>query len=452
MAGWDALRELFYEELQQLKEEGRDVSGAWIPETEDDDSFNHAYDQLMRLPLRPDFPYMEPVAGEEVWREAERPAPKKLCTGTLFQKLYAAWVGRAAGCALGKPVEIGMYMNGGLGRRGWENVRKWFADADAYPITSYTPGHSRAEADGLLVRCPRSWRENICFMESDDDVRYTVLGLALLEEKGFSFSTWDVGKNWHARLTYGQVCTAETQAYLNFAAVTSHIKGDEPEDAAEKLDWVRSWRNPYREWIGAQIRVDAYGYAGAGDPALAAELARRDAELSHVRNGVYGAMFCAAMIAAAFTANSAREIVETGLKVVPKRSRLYEAIEDTLSWAEEEQNPEVLCDRLWDAWGNYNGVHTINNASLCAAALLSSGGDYEKAITTSVLCGWDTDCNGATVGSIMGAWLGEVPEKWAAPLQDTMYSQVSGFDPITFTDIAARTLEVIKKNRPEVFA
>jgi len=106
---------------------------------------------------------------------------------------------------------------------------------------------------------------------------------------------------------------------------------------------------------------------------------------------------------------------------------------------------EEVCDTLFTKWGNYNGVHTINNAACCAAMILWADGDFEKAITGAVLCGWDTDCNGATVGSIMGAYLGAIPEKWSAPLHDTMYASVVGFDPVTFTEGAERILKIYKK-------
>lgn len=452
MAGWTDLKELLKFEEIEAREAGYDLSGFVLPDTDDEAELNKAYDQLMALSMRTDYPYVEPDALDAIRADSEDIPAKQISEEKLLKHLHAAWVGRAAGCALGKPVECGPYMAGTPGTPGWKNVKAWFEGADAYPIDFYTPAHSRAEEQGLFVGCPLSHRENITYMESDDDVRYTVLGLRILEQNGLHFSTWDVGKAWHNNLTYAQVCTAETQAYLNFAHMTSHMKGNAPADVEKALEFTRTYRNPYREWIGAQIRVDAYGYAAAGDPVLAAEMAYNDSRLSHIKNGVYGAMFCAAMIAAAFTAESPEEIVTTAMKVVPKKSRLYEALTDTLTWAKPGMDPEEACRILWEKWGAYDGVHTINNAAACAAMVLIADGDYEKAITSAVLCGWDTDCNGATVGSIMGAYLGEIPEKWTAPLHDTMYSSVVGFDPILFKDAAARTLDVVKKNRPEALA
>ena len=63
--------------------------------------------------------------------------------------------------------------------------------------------------------------------------------------------------------------------------------------------------NPYREWIGAQIRADICGYVPR-PPGAAAKLAFRDASLSHTANGIYGAMWSAALVAAAF-AGTARQ-------------------------------------------------------------------------------------------------------------------------------------------------
>ena len=109
----------------------------------------------------------------------------------------------------------------------------------------------------------------------------------------------------------------------------------------------------------------------------------------------------------------------------------------------------LLVSRIWDAFNHYDPVHTNNNAALCAAALIHSGGDYEKGITTAVLGGWDTDCNGATVGSILGASLGAaaLPKSWTGPLNDTLYAEVTGFHPIAISECARRSCEVFRKLR-----
>jgi ADP-ribosylglycohydrolase len=89
----------------------------------------------------------------------------------------------------------------------------------------------------------------------------------------------------------------------------------------------------------------------------------------------------------------------------------------------------------------YHWVHSINNASLVVAALLSSKGDYETAICNVVMGGWDTDSNGATVGSIMGTMLGadKLPSKWISPLQNKIRSSLKGFDNSLLSDLAKRT-------------
>lgn len=455
MAGWDTLPALLREELKQRAEEGCDVRGyaeqveaaiAAAAATGDEQPVSEVYDALMALPIAASFPYVEPSDLDAIRaaRPASAPALPHLADDAAADRFLGAWLGRSAGCALGKPLEAGPYMAGACGNPGWRNVQLWFEGADAWPISGYTPEHSRAEADpGLHIghySLPCT-RERIRYMQTDDDIRYTVLGLIMTEERGLDFDTWDVGKLWHNRLTYGQVCTAETQAYLNFAQVTGHVVSAKPEDAAARLAWVRTYRNPFREWIGAQIRADGFAYAAAGNPELAAELAWRDASLSHVKNGVYGEMFAAAMIAAAFVEPDPASIVAAGLEQIPARSRLAEAIGHAVALARSATSQTELVSRLWNAFGHYHPVHTINNAALVAASLVYADGDFETAIATAVLGGWDTDCNGATVGSIMGAALGAaaLPGKWTAPLNDTLYAEIPGFHPIAISECARRT-------------
>ncbi len=456
MPGWDTLAAIVGEEIIQREQEGCDVGELRLKLSQagtSEPAVLEVYKELQALPIRPDFTYYEPSGLAEI--RAERPPGTPSLVGSLSEqqwqdKFLGAWLGRSAGCALGKPLETWCFMNGTNERPGWQNVQLWFEGADAWPISNYTPGHSRAKAQYGLDTARSSHAselENIRFMESDDDIRYTVLGLLLLEQKGLNFDSWDVGRLWHSHLQFNQVCTAETQAYLNFGQVTTHMHPDRPDNWHEKLEWVRTYLNPYREWIGAQIRADGLAYGAAGNPELAAELAWRDASFSHVKNGIYGEMYIAAMIAAAFVESDVEKLVEIGLSQIPANCRLAHDIHQSIQISGEATGQLDLVKRTWEAFKHYNPVHTNNNAALVTVSLLFAGNDFEKAITTSVLGGWDTDCNGATIGSIMGAKLGAeaLPAKWTEPLHDLLYAEVKGFQPIAISECARRSYEVFRK-------
>jgi ADP-ribosylglycohydrolase len=255
-------------------------------------------------------------------------------------------------------------------------------------------------------------------------------------------------RKWMDSLPYSQLCTAETQAYRNYI-LRYHVRiapGPEVD-----WSWVASHQNPYREWIGAQIRADSFGYAVPGRPELAAELAWRDARMSHVKNGIYGEMFAAAMIAAAFVLADPLEVVEAGLAEIPHTSRLHHDVRHTIALCREhrfkaEAFPSVL-DGLYELFGHYHPVHTNNNAAVVVAALLLGGHDFEKVITIAVMAGWDSDCNGATAGSIFGAMHGadKIPGKWKGPLNDTLYSAITDYHPIAISECARRSFEIAKR-------
>ena len=205
MPGWDTLAALVDEEMIQREQEGCDVGAVreklkQAGKTEP--ALLEIYKELQALPIRPGFNYSEPSDLAEI--RAERPVNQPALAASLNDeqwqdKFLGAWLGRSAGCALGKPLETWCFMHG-KDRPGWENVKLWFEGADAWPVAGYTPGHSRAEAEYGLNTASSSHKselENIQFMESDDDIRYTVLGLVLLEQKGLDFDSWDVGKLWH---------------------------------------------------------------------------------------------------------------------------------------------------------------------------------------------------------------------------------------------------------------
>lgn len=463
MAGWETLQETVRLELIQRSEEGcrtGNLHEKLAAAGSDEGKLMEVYRELMELTVADDFPYVEPSGLQEI--RALRPeGPRKLEVSHSPEewrdRFYGAWLGRSVGCALGKPLEYWDYLYGKDGRPGWENIELWFRGADAWPITCYTPEHSRAEAEyglGLSGWSFTSTREKITYMESDDDIRYTILGLLLLEQKGLSWDSWDIGKLWHNHLTYAQVCTAETQTYMNFAQETSHLHGEKPADWPERQERVRMHLNPYREWIGAAIRADGLAYGAAGHPELAAELGWRDASFSHVKNGIYGEMFNAAMISAAFAGLSNERILEIGLSEIPVTSRLAADVRKGMEIARKAASERELVSRLWDGFSHYDPVHTNNNAAIVAASLIYGDNDFEKAVVTSVSCGMDTDCNGATVGSIMGAKLGAaaLPAGWTAPLNDTLYADLPGFHPVAISECAERSYQVFLKISAELEA
>jgi ADP-ribosylglycohydrolase len=183
-------------------------------------------------------------------------------------------------------------------------------------------------------------------------------------------------------------------------------------------------------------------------PERAAEFAFRDACVSHVRNGIYGELWVAAALAYAFVEDDIRTVVELSLNEIPKNCRLAEAIRDTLEWTKTDKTWEETWERMNKKYGHYHVVHTINNAVVVALSLLHGNGDFSKTVTTATMCGLDTDCNGATAGSILGAMIGSkrIPEQWTKPLNDRIDSSLAFVGECRISDLAARTLKLAQEN------
>lgn len=425
----EELRYMVRAEASERYEEGYDVDLEFYAErvarAGSVDELWSIYQELLDAPPRGDYPYVEPTSLNEILRE--RPGRlKRLDVPSdreLADKVLGGWLGRAAGCMLGKPVE------------GWtrEQIRRSLERAGEYPLRQpYFPRSAFTSED--LGRVAGLVREEVKRAERDDDLDYTVLNLLLYEERGEGFTTLDVGRKWLELLPYRLTYTAERAAYRNL------VLGLRPPETATYL-------NPYREWIGAQIRADLWGYVSPGDPEKASLLAYKDARLSHTKNGVYGEMYFAAAVSLAFSLDDPVDIVREALKAVPARSRLAEAVRFVLlsysrgvAW--EETVTEVL-----SKYSTYHPVHTINNAALVVAALLWGEGDFAKTVTYAVLSGLDTDCNGATAGSIVGVMVGasRLPVEWIAPLSDTLVTAISGVGTISISELARRTLGAFKK-------
>ena len=115
------------------------------------------------------------------------------------------------------------------------------------------------------------------------------------------------------------------------------------------------------------------------DSVIIKEMAWRDAVVSHVKNGVYGEMFAAAMLAWAPVSGSAEEVIAAGLSQIPSTSRLYESIREVLDWKAQGDPHDRVLEKLYERYDDQNihhWDHTIPNAMIVAAALLYGQGDF----------------------------------------------------------------------------
>jgi len=332
-------------------------------------------------------------------------------------KIEGALIGRMAGCTLGAPVEF------------WSIERmKALADenGDPFPPSDYwryvpEPALKRY----LISRRDEYTRSKLHGVPVDDDIAYTLLGLLIAEEYGIHFTTADVGEAWFKYLPI---------AYTAEAAALENLKKGIPASQTG----VRN--NPFCDWIGAYIRSDPWGYMAPGWPERAAAMAYRDAYISHRRQGIYGEMYFAATIAAAFEVDDPMDALRMGLTEIPKECTLSKALKWALRIAPGIKNYRQARDAVDVKFKGMHRVHTINNACLTVLGISIGGLDFSRVIGETVAMGMDNDCTAATAGSIIGAVMGKsgIPSHWYEKFHNTIHSYLKGKRRFSITGVAKR--------------
>ena len=248
MHEWDLYAKQLHTELRQSLEEGLDIatyrplfeSVIAMPLDENKEKMADVlFDIVCKAPLREDYAYREPSSWEEIralcdeslWNGENKTAP-----ADLRDRVRGAWYGRIIGCLLGKPVE---------GIR-TDELLPLLKGSGNYPMHRYILSSDVTEEQKQRYRFRLAGR---CFADTvdaapvDDDTNYTVLYQMLIEQKGREFTPYDVARLWVSKQSKNAYCTAERVAFLNF------VSGYLPPDSAV-------YKNPYREWVGAQIRGD----------------------------------------------------------------------------------------------------------------------------------------------------------------------------------------------------
>jgi ADP-ribosylglycohydrolase len=424
-----ALRQIVLDKTQQ----GHVVTGLLervdqLPESYD--AMNQFAQGLARLPMRPDWRFVEPNSLEEIQSECDPKRStgpiKTVNADQIAPKIETAFLSAVCGCVLGKPLEV---------RPTLDQIRAAASAVGEWPLNDYV-------SEAMLAALGRrhiSWRDavrgNITYATSDDDINYKIIGMLLLEQHGRDFTRDDLREMWYVNLPAGWQFGPERT--LNLRATQWSMQSPS-RTRAPLEEWAAVW-NPKDEFCGAVIRADAYGYACPGHPALAAELAWRDAGYTHRRTGIYGTMFIAAAIAAAFVADDPLEIFRIAQQYIPQRSRFAEVVRksfDEVSQSSDWIDGYTRIHNRYRDYGHcqiYQEIGTVINTLRFARSI-------GEGICMQVSQGNDTDSFGATCGSILGAFLGRdrLEKRWLEPFNDKILSAVATFHEQRLSAVAQR--------------
>jgi ADP-ribosylglycohydrolase len=431
-------------DIRQMTEEGHEEE-ALLAEVEQAratgsvDSLLALQEALWNRPSPPAFPYEEPNDWPSIAAGFPDPESHLRFPGSdrdLADRLHAAWLGRCAGCQLGKPLE---------GVQWPEKMRAVLQAAGSWPLTDYMNAVSESAAapagpDAELLRKfvdhPLT-RGRFDAVSPDDDIHYTLISQSVLEKYGTEFTTEQaIGQIVH--YTPGSMIFAAGKSMWRTA-----LFGFKPPHTA-------LFGNPCRQSLGAMIRCDAWGWGAPANPALAARMAYRDAVGSQTRNGTYSGIFFAALLADTLASGDPVRSIEAAAAYVPPQSRFAEMIRFVQSQCAAEKDWEKVNAAIYAKYATearqFN--HSLPNAAIVLMGILLGGGDFTRTLGVTVMAGMDTDCTGATAGSVMGCALGTrgIPAHWTAPLNDTIRTQLAGLPELRISEVAGKMYEIAKPN------
>jgi len=293
------------------------------------------------------------------------------------ERVYAGVLGKIIGVYLGRPFE------------GW----------------SY---------DQIMTQLGEIWyyvhdKRGVPLIVSDDDISGTFTFLRALPDYGNSrtLTPAQIGQTWmnylienRAILWWGGLGNStEHTAYLRLkSGLTAPHSGS-----------IAANGKVVAEQIGAQIFIDGWAMVSPGDPAQAADLARRAASVSHDGEAIYGAQVMAAMEAQAFVESDTDQLIDTAITFIPKDSIIYRLIADLREWHTHfpdwhDTRQKIVAHYGYDKYGG--NCHMVPNHALIHLGLLYGGDNFQKALMITNTSGWDTDCNSANIGCLMGIKLG----------------------------------------------
>ena len=285
---------------------------------------------------------------------------------TLRDKIHACFIGKNIGGTMGAPYE---------GSREIHDI-KGYATPPGRPLPN-------DDLDLQLV-----WLRAIA--EHGRDIDSKILG---------EYWTNFVGPHWNE---YGN-CKANMRAGL-IPPLSGSVNND---------DWKHS--------NGAWIRTEIWACTNPGLPDRAIRYAFEDASVDHgFAEGTTSAIFIAAIESAAFIINDIRTLINIGLSKIPEDCRVARSVKIVLDCYDNGIDWVTARNRVVEDSADLGWFQAPANIAFTVLGLVYGEGDFKKSMILAINCGDDTDCTGATLGSILGIIGGTavIPDDWREYIGD----------------------------------
>jgi len=275
----------------------------------------------------------------------------------------------------------------------------------------------------------------------NDDLDFQLVWLKMLEDRGVKPTLKDFADYWLQYLS--------GHWYAEYSFCLWNLKrGLKPPISG-------AFQNYYVDEMGAPIRSEIWACLAPGDPEIAASLAWLDSALDHAGGeGQYGEMFWAAVESAAFLIQDPLTLIEIGLNNIPISCNIARVIREAVRCWQERMKWDAAREHIVTLFGHHQPCNAIPNHGFTILGWLY-GKDYGDKLCKAVNCGYDTDCTGATLGSLLGILYGTegIPEEWLRPVgrEIILCPQTGKFNhPKTVDELAERTvnlgMEFLKAN------
>lgn len=343
------------------------------------------------------YTYYHSFAEYEKKVQFPKPVPVDTDSEEFWEKIRAAWLSQFIGAAMGTMVE-------GYTSR---NLFEAFGSVESY------------------IREPNTY---------NDDITYEIAFLDAFKECGFDITPTDIALSWAGLIPCGW--SAEEIALRNIK------QGIFPPQSG-------IFRNPFNEWIGAQMKGGIIGMVCPGDVYMAAKLAWADGEIAHANNGILGEVFNAVLTSLSFVCDDVEEIVKSAIGFIPSDSEYYSVVSFAYEQCKSKRTWQEALEACEERYKAYNWIHAYPNACCEIIALLYGGGDYKKTLNIITMCGIDADCNAGMIMPLLAIQkgMGIIPKDLLHPAFEKLTTYMRGYEIITLDELVQDTLYSIHKSR-----